>query len=67
MYIVPTDLNYATTIVSTTGANNYILFDNNGSVLGEPPFYQGMWSQQRISTQLPVDYVPYGKPPKNLP
>jgi hypothetical protein len=67
VYREPTDLNYATTIVSTTGANNYILFDNNGSVLGEPPFYQGMWSQQRISTQLPVDYVPYGKPPKNLP
>jgi hypothetical protein len=67
VYRSPQDLNYATTIVSMMVGKNFIVFDKNGAVLGDGPFYEGDWSQQRISTQLPVDYVPYSKIPRSLP
>jgi hypothetical protein len=63
VYRSPNDLNYSTTIVSLTDGSDHIVFDKNGTVIGNGPFYEGAWSQQRISTQLPVDYVPYGKQP----
>ncbi|MFD2147210.1 hypothetical protein [Mucilaginibacter antarcticus] len=67
VYRSPDDLNYATTIVSMTGERTFIVFDKNGAIIGDGPFYEGDWSQQRISTQLPVDYLPYGKLPRSLP
>ncbi|MES2375200.1 MAG: carboxypeptidase-like regulatory domain-containing protein [Bacteroidota bacterium] len=63
VYRVPHDLNYATTIVSYTGDNHLLLFDKNGSIIGDSPLYEGTWSAARISTLLPVDYTPYGKQP----
>jgi hypothetical protein len=63
VYRSPNDLNYSTTIVSMTAGSNYIVFDKNGTIIGNSPFYEGAWSQQRISSQLPVDYVPRGKQP----
>ncbi|WP_175270316.1 hypothetical protein [Mucilaginibacter humi] len=60
---MPHDLNYATTIVSYTGDNHIILFDKNGSIIGDSPLYEGTWSQARLSTLLPVDYTPYEKQP----
>lgn len=63
VYRSPNDLNYSTTIMSTIDGNNYIVFDKNGTILGNGPFYEGAWSQQRMSSQLPVDYIPYGKQP----
>jgi hypothetical protein len=63
VYRSPNDLNYSTTIVSMIDGSDYIVFDKNGTIIGNPPFYEGAWSQQRISSQLPVDYVPYGKQP----
>ncbi|NNU34640.1 hypothetical protein HK413_12175 [Mucilaginibacter sp. S1162] len=56
-------MNYATTIVSYTGDNHIILFDKNGSIIGDSPLYEGTWSQARLSTLLPVDYTPYEKQP----
>ncbi len=67
VYRSPQDLNYATTIVSMPQGKDFIVFDKNGAIIGDGPFYEGDWSQQRISTQLPVDYVPYGKLPRSLP
>jgi hypothetical protein len=63
VYRVPHDLNYATTIVSYTGDNHVLLFDKNGSIIGDSPLYEGTWSQARLSTLLPVDYTPYEKQP----
>jgi hypothetical protein len=60
VYRSPNDLNYSTTIVSMANGSNYIVFDKNGTIIGSGPFYEGAWSQQRISSQLPVDYVPHG-------
>jgi ribosomal protein S4 len=58
VYRVPHDLNYATTIVSYTHDNNTLLFDKNGTIIGDSPQYEGTWSLARLSTLLPVDYVP---------
>jgi hypothetical protein len=63
VYRSKNDLNYSTTIVTITDNNRFIVFDKNGAIIGNSPFYEGAWSQQRLSTQLPVDYVPYGKQP----
>jgi hypothetical protein len=63
VYRVPHDLNYATTIVSYTGDNHTLLFDKNGSIVGDSPLYEGTWSLARLSTLLPVDYTPYSKQP----
>jgi len=50
--------NYETTILSFLGKQPVVFFDMNGITLGESPLYEGTWSKSRLSTLLPVDYVP---------
>jgi hypothetical protein len=63
VYRIPNDLNYTTTIVSYTGDNHLVLFDTNGTIIGDSPLYEGTWSKSRLSTLLPVDYTPHEKQP----
>jgi hypothetical protein len=50
--------NYETTILSFLGNERVSFFDMNGIILAEGPLYEGTWSKSRLSTLLPVDYVP---------
>ncbi len=50
--------NYETTIVSFFDQARFSLFDMNGIILANGPLYEGTWSKSRLSTLLPVDYVP---------
>jgi len=50
--------NYETTVLSFLTKQPVVFFDMNGIVLGESPLYEGTWSKSRLSTLLPVDYVP---------
>lgn len=59
VYRSPHDLNYQTTIVSLVNGNTAIVIDKNGTIVGPSPMYEGSWSQARLSTLLPVDYMPY--------
>lgn len=53
----PLDMeNFETTVI--TLFNPYIYFDMNGTVLGDPPLYEGTWSKAKLAELLPVDYVP---------
>lgn len=61
LYRAPDNLNYATTIVSFTGDNNYAAFDANGAMVGVSPLYEGTWADARLSAMLPVNYTPHSK------
>ncbi|WP_191164669.1 carboxypeptidase-like regulatory domain-containing protein [Mucilaginibacter glaciei] len=54
----PLDMeNYETSVI-TLLQQPYILFDRNGSVLGNAPLYEGTWSKAKLANMLPVDYEP---------
>ena len=50
--------NYETTILSFLNQARYSLFDMNGIIVANGPLYEGTWSKSRLSTLLPVDYIP---------
>ena len=50
--------NYETTILSFLDQVRYSLFDMNGIIVSSGPLYEGTWSKSRLSTLLPVDYIP---------
>jgi hypothetical protein len=50
--------NYETTILSFMHQARYSLFDMNGVIVADGPLYEGTWSKSRLSTLLPVDYIP---------
>jgi hypothetical protein len=50
--------NYETTILSFLYQARYSLFDMNGVIVADGPLYEGTWSKSRLSTLLPVDYIP---------
>jgi hypothetical protein len=50
--------NYETTVLSFLGNERVTFFDMNGIILADGPLYEGTWSKSRLSTLLPVDYVP---------
>jgi hypothetical protein len=50
--------NYETTILSFLDQARYSLFDMNGVIVADGPLYEGTWSKSRLSTLLPVDYIP---------
>ena len=50
--------NYETTILSFLEQTRYSLFDMNGIIVANGPLYEGTWSKSRLSTLLPVDYIP---------
>ena len=50
--------NYETTILSFMDQTRYSLFDMNGVIVANGPLYEGTWSKSRLSTLLPVDYIP---------
>ncbi|MEO8884905.1 MAG: carboxypeptidase-like regulatory domain-containing protein [Mucilaginibacter sp.] len=50
--------NYETTILSFLSKEPVAFFDMNGIIVADGPLYEGTWSKSRLSTLLPVDYVP---------
>lgn len=50
--------NYETTVLSFLNQTRYALFDMNGIIVADSPLYEGTWSKSRLSTLLPVDYIP---------
>lgn len=50
--------NYETTILSFLDQTKFSLFDLNGIIVANGPLYEGSWSKSRLSTLLPVDYIP---------
>jgi len=48
--------NYQISVITLT--NGPAVFDNNGIVVEGGPLYEGSWSKNRLSDELPVDYVP---------
>ena len=50
--------NYETTILSFLDQARYSLFDMNGVIVANGPLYEGTWSKSRLSTLLPIDYIP---------
>jgi hypothetical protein len=48
--------NYQISVITLT--NGPAVFDNNGIVVAGGPLYEGSWSKNRLSDELPVDYVP---------
>lgn len=47
--------NYETSVITLYKP---YLFDTNGVVFENAPFYEGTWSKSRLSDLLPVDYTP---------
>ncbi len=58
VYIPLTMPNYETTILSFLNQARFSLFDLNGVIVANGPLYEGTWSKSRLSTLLPVDYIP---------
>ena len=59
---VPLDMpNYEGSIITLFDNPPHALFDSNGIIIGDSPFYEGTWSKARLSALLPVDYIPSGK------
>ena len=50
--------NYETTVLSFIDQNKYSFFDMNGIIVANGPLYEGTWTKSRLSTFLPVDYMP---------
>lgn len=48
--------NYQISVITLTSGP--AIFDMNGIVVGNGPLYEGSWSKNRLSDELPVDYVP---------
>ncbi|TWI96731.1 carboxypeptidase-like protein [Mucilaginibacter frigoritolerans] len=48
--------NYQISVITLT--NGPAVFDNNGIVVEGGPLYEGSWSKNRLSDELPVDYIP---------
>ena len=57
--------NYETTILSFLDQVRYSLFDMNGIIVANGPLYEGTWSKSRLSTLLPVDYIPLAEQEAN--
>ncbi|GAB2981716.1 hypothetical protein GCM10027049_17420 [Mucilaginibacter puniceus] len=57
--------NYETTILSFLDQARFSLFDMNGIIVANGPLYEGTWSKSRLSTLLPVDYIPIAEQEAN--
>jgi len=56
LYRPITQANYAVSVLTATAP--FALFDMNGIMLQDPPLTEGAWARNRLSDELPVDYVP---------
>lgn len=57
--------NYETSILSFLDQARFSLFDMNGIIIANGPLYEGTWSKSRLSTLLPVDYIPMAEQESN--